>query len=185
MTEQNININWYKSITMFLAPRKYWSSLKAAKPSFNDMLSSYMLPWLGITAMVVFAMLWINAPGNEYLGALRKAVVVFAYLFFNIYATAWSLSRLAPVFNFDIHFPTLFLLVASLTPVLCIDTVISVFNAGQIFVKPIMLLLFVLAYMGFIYLFNFSRKIAVICSLFIFVLLTAVSIVVTVLLQSF
>ncbi len=184
--EEEVSIGWLNgAASLISSPVKYWLHLKESRPSFNDMLSYYLLPWLGVTTFAVFMFLWMNAPDMEYVGALRKSVFVFAYLFFNIYFTSWSFDRLAPVFGLNVEFKNIFVLVASITPVLCVDVILTLLFPGIFFTKIVLLFVLLLTFLGFVNFLNFSKKVALICSLLIFAVIAAQSLVVELMLFTF
>ncbi len=185
-SENREQAGWHKNgILLITSPINYWKQLSAHRPSVNDMLTNYMLPWLGVTSLIVFALLWFNNAEMAYLDGLRKAVVVFAYLFFNIYGVAWVFDKLSAVFNINTDFPSVFIIVASGVPLLCFEILLSAMMPTALFLKVILLYLVFLYYLGFIYIFNFKKIVALISSLFIFVSLTAISMAINFILQYF
>jgi hypothetical protein len=87
----------------------------------------FLLPWLGLTSMIVFIGFMVVHPHIQYFEALKNTVVVFARLFFAVYAAAWIFDKLNAAFGCFIAFHQAFAMVAFTLPVLCVESILSIF----------------------------------------------------------
>lgn len=168
---------------ILFSPARFWKQYDAEKMTVNQILASFLLPWLGLTAMVVFVGVWVNQPQLPYLDLLKMAVVVFARLFFAVFAAGWGFEKLNAALGNLIPFHAAFALVAFAMPMLCLESMVGAFFPDLLMVKLVLAYTMVLFYLGCVNYFNFSKAKAVIHSLLIFVWLLGVSFSVTYLLQ--
>ncbi len=167
---------------ILFSPHRFWKQLDVEKQSINQVLSSFLLPWLGLTSMIVFIGFMVVHPHIQYFEALKNTVVVFARLFFAVYAAAWIFDKLNAAFGCFIAFHQAFAMVAFTLPVLCAESILSIFFPETFFVKAVLLYSIILFYMGCTTVFNFGRLKALGFALLLFLTMLGVALSISLLL---
>lgn len=153
---------------LLFSPRRFWKGVDAHQLSTNYILSSFLLPWLGLTTMVVFAAVWVNHPQQAYLEVLKQSVVVFARLFFSVFIAAWSIEKLNAAQGNAIPQHAALALVAFPAPILCVDAILSALLPELLITKLLLLYTVPLLYLGGVYFLNLKKTQAFFYSLLIF-----------------
>ncbi len=164
-----------QSKAVLLSPARFWKQIDLEKQTLNQILSSFLLPWLGLTTIVVFIGIMISHPQLPYFEALKSSVIIFARLFFAVYAAAWSFEKINAALGNPIAFSKAFAVVAYTIPILCIESILSAFLPELFWVKVVLLYCIILFYQGCVSVFCFPSKKAIVFALLLFLFMLGFS----------
>ncbi len=95
----------YKSLfirtkNLVITPKKEWNNIYEENSDINSILSGYILPYIGVLALVSFiSHLNLHSDSDKYITALKQALAMFSALFFGLYITYYITKQIMPKFT--------------------------------------------------------------------------------------
>lgn len=102
--QQASTAGMYKSLAfrlrnLLVAPVAEWQRIHRESSPFNDMLSSFALPMIGLVTLATFISHLINQQAFIFELALKKALLMFMTLFAGLFIAWYLVYRLMPYFH--------------------------------------------------------------------------------------
>ena len=93
-----------RSKNLIVSPKKEWESIFNEKSDINNVLASYVLPYLGILSLITFVSYIASHHNVPYEAALKRALSEFTSFFFGLYVTFYITKNILPKFTSKLYF---------------------------------------------------------------------------------